>query len=149
VQKKFLKANKVKFNKDIELFSKSYKNTKIYRNVNKFALCGGDIQFNDGNGGLSFQSLLTHRVTSLYFDDENYALRHNEMGVLGMLNNGKRNTNSSQFFINLQPNPHLDGRYVAFGRMLEGKEILKEISEIFTIRQAPTADIVIKDCGKL
>jgi len=46
--------------------------------------------------------------------DESFAVRHKGRGVLGMANKG-RHSNSSQFYITLQPAPYLDRKYVAFG----------------------------------
>jgi cyclophilin family peptidyl-prolyl cis-trans isomerase len=38
-----------------------------------------------------------------------------------------RDTGGSQFFICLSDQPHLDGRYTAFGNVIEGWEILDNI----------------------
>ena len=46
--------------------------------------------------------------------DECYAVSHDSAGVLGMANCG-RHTNSSQFYITLQPALWMDRKYVAFG----------------------------------
>ena len=51
---------------------------------------------------------------SLFFSDENFAVKHNERGILGMANKG-RHSNGSQFYITLQPANWMDSRYVAFG----------------------------------
>jgi cyclophilin family peptidyl-prolyl cis-trans isomerase/HEAT repeat protein len=47
-------------------------------------------------------------------------------GVVGMASSGP-DTAGSQFFVVLSPQPHLDGRYTAFGRVVSGEEILDEI----------------------
>lgn len=47
-------------------------------------------------------------------------------GVVGMASSGP-DTAGSQFFITLSPQPHLDGRYTAFGRVVHGEEILDQI----------------------
>ena len=46
--------------------------------------------------------------------DENFSVRHDRRGMLGMANRG-RHTNQSQFYITLQPTPWMDTKYVAFG----------------------------------
>jgi cyclophilin family peptidyl-prolyl cis-trans isomerase len=38
-----------------------------------------------------------------------------------------RDTGGSQFFICLSDQPHLDGRYTAFGNVIEGRDILDKI----------------------
>ena len=47
-------------------------------------------------------------------------------GVLGMASSGP-DTAGSQFFIALSRQPHLDGRYTAFGRVVHGEEILDRL----------------------
>jgi cyclophilin family peptidyl-prolyl cis-trans isomerase/HEAT repeat protein len=48
---------------------------------------------------------------------------HYEPGVLGMALSGK-DTGGSQFFFTLADQPHLDGRYTIFGRIVRGMELL-------------------------
>jgi peptidyl-prolyl cis-trans isomerase B (cyclophilin B) len=43
--------------------------------------------------------------------------------------NPARNSNGSQFYISLVPMPKLDGQYTVFGTVLEGLEVLEEISK--------------------
>lgn len=47
-------------------------------------------------------------------------------GTISMANSGP-NTNGSQFFITLTDVPDLDGRYTAFGRVVEGMDTVQEI----------------------
>jgi cyclophilin family peptidyl-prolyl cis-trans isomerase len=41
----------------------------------------------------------------------------------------------------------LDGKYVAFGVVLEGQEVIDEIESFGQLGGTPTAHIVISDCG--
>jgi len=47
-------------------------------------------------------------------------------GTLGMALSGK-DTGGSQFFITHSPQPHLDGLYTVFGRVLEGQDVVEAI----------------------
>ena len=49
-----------------------------------------------------------------------------QVGTIGMVTSG-RDTGGSQFFICLSAQPHLDGRYTAFGRVTEGWKALESI----------------------
>jgi cyclophilin family peptidyl-prolyl cis-trans isomerase/HEAT repeat protein len=47
-------------------------------------------------------------------------------GALGMALSGK-DTGGSQFFITIEPQPHLDGAYTQFGQVLSGMEVVEKI----------------------
>ncbi|HYO65277.1 MAG TPA: peptidylprolyl isomerase, partial [Archangium sp.] len=49
-------------------------------------------------------------------------------GVLGMALSGK-DTGGSQFFFTHSPQPHLDGRYTAFGEVTRGMEVVDRLLE--------------------
>ena len=111
----------------------------------------GDITNNDGTGGLS--------IYGKTFNDENFTLPHNEIGVVSMANSGtlldpKTNeyigSNSSQFFITLKPTPHLDGTHVVFGLVVKGLEVVREIGmEMTDSNDKPTRKIYIISSGIL
>lgn len=42
------------------------------------------------------------------------------------------NSAGSQFFIIHKTNPHLDGQYAAFGKVVEGMDVVNRITEINT-----------------
>jgi peptidylprolyl isomerase len=65
-----------------------------------------------------------------------------------MANSGK-NTNSSQFFFSLAPLPKLDGKHVAFGKVIEGLDVLKQINEVAASADGtPKAVVYIANCGE-
>lgn len=47
-------------------------------------------------------------------------------GTVGIAHSGK-DTDGSQFFVCLSPQPHLDGRYTVFGRVVEGMEVAESV----------------------
>jgi cyclophilin family peptidyl-prolyl cis-trans isomerase len=58
-------------------------------------------------------------------------LLYDEDGVIGMANAGP-NTGGSQYFITVEPTPWLNYGYSAFGNVIEGMDVVYEISEVET-----------------
>ncbi|XP_021456390.2 probable inactive peptidyl-prolyl cis-trans isomerase-like 6 isoform X3 [Oncorhynchus mykiss] len=85
----------------------SYKGSVFHRVVPNGWIQGGDISApGKGNGGES--------IYGPTFEDESFAVSHSRRGILGMANQGPH-SNSSQFYITLQPALWMDRQYVAFG----------------------------------
>ncbi len=53
-------------------------------------------------------------------------------GVISMARTADPNSASSQFFIMHRDAPHLDGQYAAFGKVVEGIEVVDEIASVDT-----------------
>ena len=53
-------------------------------------------------------------------------LKH-ERGVLSMARTARPDSAGSQFFIMVAPAPHLDGEYAAFGKVIEGMDVVDTI----------------------
>ena len=58
-------------------------------------------------------------------------LKHTE-GVLSMARSMMPNSAGSQFFVMHKTSPHLDGQYAAFGKVIEGMDVVNEIAEVDT-----------------
>ena len=102
---------------------------------------GGDFTAGNGTGGES--------IYGEKFDDENFELKHSKPFLLSMANSGP-GTNGSQFFITTVPTPHLDGKHVVFGEVIQGKSVVRELENTKTGAQdKPNADCIIVDCGEL
>ena len=71
-------------------------------------------------------------------------LKH-KRGVISMARSMRPDSAGFQFFIMHQDAPHLDGQYAAFGRVVEGMDIVDEIASVPTdFRDRPKIDMVIK-----
>lgn len=90
-----------------------YNKKTFHRVVPNFVIQGGDPR-GDGYGGPGY-----------LLRDEISPVRHSR-GTLGMATAGK-DTGGCQFFINLAPNPHLDGRYTVFAEVTKGMEVADKI----------------------
>ena len=118
----------------------SYKGTRFHRIIPNFMIQGGDIEKDNGEGSVS--------IYGETFDDENFTIKHDQPGIVSMANRGP-NTNGSQFFIITEPQPHLDNKHVAFGKVIEGMEIVNEISSVGSYNGNPLIDVIINDCGSI
>jgi cyclophilin family peptidyl-prolyl cis-trans isomerase len=106
----------------------TYRGTEFHRVIPGFMVQGGDYESFDGTGGRSAPSTDRGNPT---FPDEDFSVKHDGEGVLSMANRG-RDTNGSQFFITLGRAPHLDGRHLAFGRVIRGMEVIRDASHVDT-----------------
>lgn len=75
----------------------------------------------------------------------NNTLKH-ERGVISMARTMFPDSATSQFFIVHKDSPHLDGEYAAFGKMIEGFDVLDKIASVRTNRynDAPLAKVEIE-----
>ncbi|WP_010235293.1 peptidylprolyl isomerase [Clostridium arbusti] len=72
-------------------------------------------------------------------------IKHTE-GVLSMARAMSPDSAGSQFFIMVGDSPHLDRQYAAFGKITEGLEIAKKMTEAKTdYRDKPLEDIVMEE----
>lgn len=105
-----------------------YDGLEFHRVVPDFVIQTGDPR-GDGWGGPGY-----------VIRDEINRLRY-ERGVLGMALSGP-DTGGSQFFITLSAQPHLDGSYTAFGKVVGGDEILEQIRQGDRIQQMIVVEAV-------
>lgn len=117
-----------------------YKGCKFHRVIPAFMCQGGDMTNGDGTGGES--------IYGEKFEDEDFKIKHTKEGLLSMANAGK-DTNNSQFFITTKATPHLDGKHVVFGEVLEGYDVVKKMEAVGDASGTPEKPITITDSGVL
>ena len=71
-------------------------------------------------------------------------LKHKK-GVISMARSMMKDSASSQFFICFEDAPHLDGEYAAFGKVVEGMDVVDAFADVPTdYMDKPTEPIVMK-----
>eukprot|EP00759_Apiculatamorpha_spiralis_P007150 PhF_6_TR14228/c0_g1_i1/m.22816/K12739/PPIL6; peptidyl-prolyl cis-trans isomerase-like 6 len=122
----------------------SYKGCFITRIVNGGFIQGGDVSNKTEKGGNSGKSIYGPKLL-----DECFDIKHDREGIIGMANDGPH-TAASQFYVTLGPSRWMDGRYVAFGRIIEGLSMLRKMGNLPTKpNQAPNASVKIVDCNEI
>lgn len=110
----------------------------FHRVIKGFMIQGGDPS---GTGMGGSKKTIKGEFLSNGFVNE---LKHTR-GVLSMARTMDPNSASSQFFIMHQDAPHLDGQYAAFGKVIEGIEVVDEIASVRTdYRDKPLQEQKIK-----
>ncbi|XP_065836308.1 probable inactive peptidyl-prolyl cis-trans isomerase-like 6 [Oscarella lobularis] len=115
-----------------------YKDSLIHRIV-----AGGWIQGGDILGGSGAHS---ESIYGPNFPDESFSMSNDSRGIIGMANKGIH-TNGSQFYITLKPSKWMDKSFVAFGKIVEGSDVLKKIEELPARNERPITSVRISDCG--
>ena len=100
-----------------------YDNNNFHRLMPGFVLQGGD-PTGTGSGGPGYS------IHGEFLDNKFYknTLKHEE-GIVSMARSTLPNSAGSQFFICLDTAANLDGSYAAFGKVIEGMEIIKDIEK--------------------
>lgn len=98
----------------------------FHRVISGFMIQGGDPK-GVGTGGPGYSIKGEFALNGFNKND----LKHSR-GVLSMARAMNPNSAGSQFFIMHQNASHLDGQYAAFGKVIEGIEIVDEIAETAT-----------------
>ncbi len=109
-------------NNFISLIQKKYYDGLIFHRVISGFMIQGGCPNGNGMGGPGY---------SIYgeFAQNGFAnsLKHTE-GVLSMARSMMPNSAGSQFFIMHKNSPHLDGAYAAFGKIIEGMDVVNKIA---------------------
>ena len=113
-------------NNFISLIKKGFYNgLSFHRVIYNFMLQGG-CPNGTGTGGPGYHIKGEFSMNGFKND-----LKHTE-GVLSMARTMIPNSAGSQFFIMHKNAPHLDGQYAAFGKVIEGMDVVNKIAETDT-----------------
>ena len=97
----------------------------FHRVISGFMIQGGDPQ-GTGMGGPGYSIKGEFAMNGVRND-----LKHTR-GVLSMARSMMPNSAGSQFFIMHANAPHLDGQYAAFGKVVEGLDVVDKIASVRT-----------------
>ena len=115
-----------------------YNGLTFHRIISGFMIQGGDP---DGNGMGGPGHSIKGEFKSNGVDNP---LKH-EKGVISMARSMDPTSAGSQFFIMHEAAPHLDGQYAAFGKVIEGLDVVDEIASVETGFQDAPVDKVIME----
>ncbi|MDY2735070.1 peptidylprolyl isomerase [Intestinibacter sp.] len=111
-------------NNFISLVKSGFYDGIIFHRVIKGFMIQGGCPNGNGMGGPGYS--IAGEFSSNGFTNN---LKH-EKGVLSMARTMQPNSAGSQFFIMHQRAPHLDGEYAAFGRVIEGLDVVDKIASV-------------------
>lgn len=97
----------------------------FHRVISGFMIQGGDPE-GTGMGGPGYS--IKGEFSQNRFNND---LKH-ERGVISMARSMMPDSAGSQFFIMHQDAPHLDGAYAAFGKVIEGMDVVDRIADTAT-----------------
>ena len=116
-----------------------YDGLTFHRIIKGFMIQGGDPE-GTGMGGAK---------NTIYGEFASNGFPRNDLchtrGVISMARSMMPDSASSQFFIMHEDAPHLDGQYAAFGKVVNGLDVVDEIANVKTgYADRPVARVVMK-----
>ena len=116
----------IRVNNFISLINKGYYDGLIFHRVISGFMIQGGCPDGTGMGGPGYT--IKGEFAQNGFENN---LKHTE-GVLSMARAMHPDSAGSQFFIMHKTSPHLDGAYAAFGKIIEGMDVVNAIAETAT-----------------
>ncbi|MGL4656724.1 MAG: peptidylprolyl isomerase [Sarcina sp.] len=114
----------------VSLVKKGFYDGKIFHRVIPGFMIQGGCPDGTGMGNPGYQIKGEFRGNGF----KQNTLKH-EAGVLSMARAFARDSGGSQFFIMVEAAPHLDGDYAAFGKLIEGLDVAREIVAVSRNRE--------------
>jgi peptidyl-prolyl cis-trans isomerase B (cyclophilin B) len=119
-----------------------YNGTIFHRTIKNFMIQGG-----------GFTSGMVQKSTKPPIRNEANTKLKNTIGTIAMARTNDPHSASSQFFINVENNSFLDFKqetvdgfgYCVFGKVVEGLDIVKKISEVQTTNQSGHGDVPVNE----
>lgn len=112
-----------------------YDNNTFHRLVPGFVLQGGD-PTGTGTGGPDY----TIKGEFKNNDYENNDIKH-EKKIVSMARSSSNDSAGSQFFIMLDKSDYLDGDYAAFGKIIDGWDIIEDIENTEVVSDSQTGQL--------
>ena len=120
-----------------------YDNLTFHRVIPGFMIQGGCPKGN-GTGGPGYHIKGEFSANGVKND-----LKHTR-GVLSMARAAQPDSAGSQFFIMHADAPHLDGQYAAFGKVIEGLEVVDRIASVRTdYADKPLTPVIISSIREI
>ena len=112
-----------------------YDNNTFHRLVTGFVLQGGDP---DGTGAGGSGYSIKGEFSDNGFEND---LKH-EKGIISMARSTDNDSAGSQFFIMLDKSEYLDGKYAAFGKVIDGFDIIEKIEKNERVADSESGKLV-------
>lgn len=125
-------------NNFISLIRKKFYDGLIFHRVIRGFMIQGGCPEGTGMGGPGYN--IRGEFSQNGFENN---LKHTE-GILSMARSMDPDSAGSQFFIMHRKAPHLDGGYAAFGKVIEGMDVVNRIAESPTYQDRPYENQVMQ-----
>jgi cyclophilin family peptidyl-prolyl cis-trans isomerase len=126
----------------IELFDDMPITTNNFKDLVSRGIYGGTIFHRIATNPAVIQGGGTNTTVATILDE--LPNKHsNVRGSVAMAKTSQPNSATSQFYINVQDNLYLDSNYSVFGQVIDGMDVVDEISSVPTSGETPLETILI------
>ena len=123
----------------VKLVNKGFYNGLTFHRVIKGFMIQGGCPRGNGTGGPGYEIKGEFAANGV-----NNPLKHTR-GVISMARAMDPDSAGSQFFIMHKDAPHLDGQYAAFGKVINGLEVIDKVASVRTdFRDKPLTPVIIE-----